>query len=240
MKRHIYRDKDAQRNAPAVCSKCGLSSDYWPKNIHSTITSALQSGNITQNQAAAVVTNGFFGVPRQLQNEILEDIFGNKVSVTTKVKGDRNQRLRSGQVLTCYHQTSEDVSKIIIKSQTFRPGTEGIAGGGMYFAVKPEETQIKTHHYGPILQCKVKLGNNFRLGYNGDSSFLPKDCRDGFERCLNVGVDSVSLPRTSGLEYVVYNKDQVSDIGYYIQEGYIMTTNHFAHGPMALQRFKKA
>ena len=237
-KRHIY--VQGFKPSGQVCTECGLHSDYWPQNIRSNVANAMQSGNITQNEAARLVTESFYGVPPALQSVILEDIFGNKVRVSSKSKDDRNQRLQRGQVLTCYHQTSEDAAKSIISSQTFRPGTEGVAGGGMYFAVKPEETQVKTHNFGPILQCKVKLGNNKRLPYDGDKNFLPTNCRDGFERCLNAGVDSVSFPRNSGLEYVVYNRDQVYDIQYYKEGGYIMTTNHFHQAPVALQRFARA
>ena len=237
-KRHMW--VDGFKPTGKICSKCGLYSDYWPQNIRSHIASEMQSGNLTQNEAARLVTSTFCAVPPPLQSEILEDIFGNKVRVSSTSKDDRNRRLQSGQVVTCYHQTSEDAAKSIISSQTFRPGTEGIAGGGMYFAVKPEETQIKTHNFGPILECKVKLGNNRGLPYDGDKSFLDTKCTDGFERCLKVGVDSVSIPRTSGLEYVVYSRDQVYDIKYYIEEGYIMTTNHFHHNPVALQRLARA
>ncbi len=48
---------------------------------------------------------------------------------------DREKRLRDGTVRKLYHQTNPKACRAIIQSQ-FYAGKSGIAGGGIYFALR--------------------------------------------------------------------------------------------------------
>ena len=106
-----------------------------------------------------------------------------------------------------YHQTSGDIAEIILRSppgKQMKPGTEGLAGGGIYFATTPELTGHKAHAHGVILRAYVRLGKIKTLEAEGDTRMtLDKLKRQGF--------DSVCIARkvSSGQEYVVYDPDQV-------------------------------
>jgi len=121
--------------------------------------------------------------------------------------GDRSSRLASN-VTTLYHQTSPSAARSIISSQQMTRGSNGLAGGGIYFAASPGDTHAKAHEHGVILAAKVKLGR-VKDVVNQDSSA-------SFASLSAEGYDSVRINgRSSGVEYVVYNWDQVSDIREY-------------------------
>mmetsp|Transcript_13931 Transcript_13931/g.6904 ORF Transcript_13931/g.6904 Transcript_13931/m.6904 type:complete len:91 (+) Transcript_13931:76-348(+) len=86
-------------------------------------------------------------------------------------------------------------------------GTQGLAGGGIYFAETPEATCHKAEHHGVVIKCQILLGNILTIGKHGDTSIT-------FTKLYNRGYDSVLIPRIAGNEYVVYNWDQVQ----YIEE----------------------
>ena len=107
-----------------------------------------------------------------------------------------------------YHQTDEDSYKKIVADR-MRPGKDGIAGGGVYFAETPEETAHKAHHKGVMLECKVVLGKVKEICHRPGDTSIPIT----FESLTKGGHDSVKIVgRTSGVEYVVYNSDQVLSI----------------------------
>ena len=54
-----------------------------------------------------------------------------------------------------YHQTDLPTAKIILE---MKPGSRGLAGGGIYFATTPELTGHKAHKKGVILEVTVDLG----------------------------------------------------------------------------------
>eukprot|EP00971_Amphidinium_carterae_P047395 933977-Amphidinium_carterae.1 len=81
-------------------------------------------------------------------------------------------------------------------------GKRGLAGGGIYFAESAWDTDHKAHKKGAILECRVRLGRVKMLPFVGDSSITYESLRR--ERC-----DSVCVQRHNGLEYVVYNPEQV-------------------------------
>lgn len=56
----------------------------------------------------------------------------------------RQQRLGEN-VLRLYHQTNSKAADSIVASQEFRLGSVGYAGAGIYFAVTPEDTDLKAH-----------------------------------------------------------------------------------------------
>jgi hypothetical protein len=103
-----------------------------------------------------------------------------------------------------YHCTSEQNAESI-ESSGFRPGSRGIAGGGIYFAETPADALRKAHCTGAVLKCRVKLGQTLDVGYNGDSSLNLSDLKEK-------GYDSVRIPRL-GTEYCVYEPSRVRLVG---------------------------
>lgn len=120
---------------------------------------------------------------------------------------DRDKRLAKGPVKTLYHQTDEKAAQAIIKAQKFLRGSGGYAGGGIYFATNAKATYRKARTRGVILTATVKLG---RIKTQSDSS------DNNFSTLAKKGYDSVKVTSlSSGVEYVVYNYDQCSNIKLY-------------------------
>ena len=117
---------------------------------------------------------------------------------------DRSRRL-SQNVKTLYHQTSPEFAQKILSSKEMRCGSGGLAGGGIYFAISPNDTEHKAHAHGVILQCSVLLGRVKLIDEKGDRSTT-------HHSLLVDGYDSVKIPRQGGVEFVVYKSDQVRDI----------------------------
>lgn len=138
----------------------------------------------------------------------LTDVMGVVLYIPKHIMQARVKRLKSGDTMVLYHQTTTEIAKKILDSQEFRPGTEGLAGGGIYFAVTPEETEHKAHQHGAILRASVQLGNVRELTPSGDPDMTT-------QKMLKDGYDSVMIPRPGGTEYVVYFSDQVKDISLY-------------------------
>ncbi|EDQ91212.1 uncharacterized protein MONBRDRAFT_31459 [Monosiga brevicollis MX1] len=143
-------------------------------------------------------------------NGMLVDVMGKQFTINKRDRLERKKRLRDGEKKTLYHQTSRDVAELIKKTQEMKPGQVGLAGGGIYFALSPEDTHGKAQHLGPILECTVYLGNTKQLGPSGDPSL-------DFQKLQNDPegpYDSVLILRDRP-EYVVYMSDQVEDICYH-------------------------
>lgn len=134
----------------------------------------------------------------------LHDIVGNTVQVTRAENAAREQRLDSN-VVTLYHQTDREAARLILGSQQMIRGREGAAGGGIYFAQSPQDTQRKAHNHGVVLLCRVRLGRVKHLpGPQSDVTF---------RQLLADSYDSTLLDCfSSGPEWIVYNKDQVASI----------------------------
>mmetsp|Transcript_21610 Transcript_21610/g.33807 ORF Transcript_21610/g.33807 Transcript_21610/m.33807 type:complete len:199 (+) Transcript_21610:192-788(+) len=104
-----------------------------------------------------------------------------------------------------FHQTSEESAGRILADQRMLRGQDGLAGGGIYFALTREATNHKAQSHGVVLRCKVALGNVLEVSPEGDSSIT-------FTNLQQHGHDSVLIPRGGGTEYVIYNWDQVLSI----------------------------
>ena len=106
-----------------------------------------------------------------------------------------------------YHQTDAGTAEIILRTQCMKPGSVGLAGGGIYFATTPELTGHKAHKKGVILEATVALGKIHTLVANGDSTMT-------LQKLKSMGFDSVCIARavSSGQEYVVYDPGQVTRI----------------------------
>ena len=103
---------------------------------------------------------------------------------------------------TLYHQTSSDAARVIKSSGKMYRGSSGLAGGGIYFAETPRDTEHKAQHHGEVLSCEVDLGRTLELGPDGDSSMT-------HTKLKSMGYDSVKITGRRGDEYVVYNHAQV-------------------------------
>ena len=108
---------------------------------------------------------------------------------------------------TLYHQTDISTAEIILRTQKMKPGSGGLAGGGIYFATTPEFTGHKAHKKGMILEATVALGRIHTLPRDGDPQMTLQKLKD-------LGFDSVCIARavSSGQEYVVYDPNQVKSI----------------------------
>ena len=108
-----------------------------------------------------------------------------------------------------YHQTDSFTANIIIQTQQMKPGSGGLAGGGIYFATTPELTAHKAHKKGVILEATVALGRIYTLEAAGDPAMT-------LQKLNSLGYNSVCIARavSSGHEYVVYDPKQVSAIQY--------------------------
>jgi hypothetical protein len=106
-----------------------------------------------------------------------------------------------------YHQTDAGTAEIILRTQCMKPGSGGLAGGGIYFATTPELTGHKAHRHGVILEATVALGKIHTLAANGDPTMT-------LQKLKSMGFDSVCIARavSSGQEYVVYDPGQVTRI----------------------------
>ncbi len=83
-------------------------------------------------------------------------------------------------------------------------GSDGAAGGGIYFAASAAATERKAQKHGVILVADVYLGRSKEVtpGFNGS-----------FADLLQQGYDSVILHGfSSGIEYVIFNFDQAKNI----------------------------
>jgi len=113
--------------------------------------------------------------------------------------------IRGGRVLTLYHQTSAYAGRLILQNG-FRPGSSGWCGGGIYFALTPEDTYTKAigpqSHQGFMIEAKVNVGRVKYLSSKCDRSLNGR--RVSMQR-----FDSVSFDPGDGREYVVYSKDRI-------------------------------
>merc|ERR1719191_782648 len=103
-----------------------------------------------------------------------------------------------------FHQTDKATAEIILRTQEMRPGKQGLAGGGIYFATTRELTSHKAHAHGIILKAYVSLGKILTLESRGDKSMT-------LGKLQSQGFDSVCIARqvSSGHEYVVYDPARV-------------------------------
>ena len=121
-----------------------------------------------------------------------------KYDLVAQHQQDLRERTAAGTVL--FHQTDPNTADIILQTQHMLPGTDGLAGGGIYFATTQQLTGHKAHRRGVILKASVRLGKIHTLEKNGDPSM-------SLAKLRTMGFDSVCIARAvqSGQEYVVYD-----------------------------------
>ena len=118
-------------------------------------------------------------------------------------------------VTKLYHKTNSTAAALILSSQQMKAGSEGLAGGGIYFAKKPPSTEGKAR-FAPnddsiMLKATVHLGKIWKVGINGEPIARHTSC-DVMQQTLEEReYDSVWIPRERP-EFIVYNTDQVEDI----------------------------
>lgn len=147
-----------------------------------------------------IVVNPAAVVQQALQ--YLTGLDGSSVGLTTQQLQSRESRL-NGNISTLVHQTGIVGARGIITSGRMNKGKAGIAAGGIYFAVTPNDTMHKAHYHGFLFTLRVRLGNVEH--WKEDQ----QDPNVTFESLQTRGVDSVHIPRRGGHEYIVYHSDQV-------------------------------
>jgi hypothetical protein len=115
-------------------------------------------------------------------------------------------------IIIGYHQTKNDTTIInSILQNGFRCGSGGLAGGGIYFALQPEDTVGKAHQGGYIFKCNVNVGR---------VKMMQKICPNTNLQSLNrEGYDSVFIPGgkhspVNRDEYVVFEPSRVTIISH--------------------------
>ena len=119
-----------------------------------------------------------------------------------------------GETTTMYHETSPKSAQSILQSQTMRLGSKGLAGGSIYLCDNHEQCGHKAEHHGVILQIDVKLGTikDIYCKKGSKNEYQP------WHTLLNLnksGHDSIRINERSGLEYAIYNPNQISNIRFY-------------------------
>ena len=171
----------------------------------STVTLAVEPTDTTEAIMAKLGEKS--GVPthslrlvyagKQLRDHLTLDSLCVYAGSTLHLEG----RLFGGMLL--YHCTDRSSADSICSSD-FRCGSDGIAGGGIYFAVSAQDASRKARRNGVVLECEVNLGSVLDVGFNGDSSL-------NLARVRERGCDSVRIPRNGdpGTEYCVYEPSRV-------------------------------
>ena len=124
-------------------------------------------------------------------------------------------RLGARPPIKGYHQTSQDSAVAILSSGTFRIGSKGSVGAGIYFAENRGDTNHKALSKGVILEVELFLGNPFHIQDYKSESLTRKDFFRSFTSSIldKAGYDSVITDGwTSGREFCVFNTDQVRNI----------------------------
>jgi hypothetical protein len=125
-------------------------------------------------------------------------------SLTVSEKENRINRLNHNNTKKLFHETSLKSAERILNSQKMLRGRKGLAGGGIYFALTPQEAHRKTEHGGIMLEANVNLGRIKKIKRTGAKNLT--GCK-----LEKKGYESVLIPRRSP-EIVVYNADQVKNI----------------------------
>ena len=74
-----------------------------------------------------------------------------------------------------YHQTDAETAEVILRTQRMKPGSGGLAGGGIYFATTPELTGHKAHKKGVILEATVASSTpSLRMQLSSGSKGTPQ------------------------------------------------------------------
>jgi hypothetical protein len=168
-------------------------------DVQPTDTVAAIKANILRKDGAAAqpqdVRLAFAGKQLHDAGSLLD--YGIGRDCTLQLSG----RLLGGARL--YHCTSQSNAESI-KRSGFRCGSQGLAGGGIYFAESAQDAVRKARDQGCVLECEVNLGRVLDVGFSGD-------CTLTGSRLSSMGYDSVRIPR-NGTEYCIYEPHRASVI----------------------------
>ena len=142
-------------NNPDRCRTCGA----HPYQHADTTPQRVQDHYSAYGVAPSVGSMVCAGIAPATAAIIMQDICGNMLSVSSSNNQNRHARLAAGSVMTLYHQTDHGCAAAICASQTFRPGSCGLAGAGMYFAVSVADTNHKAQKHGVVLCATARLGS---------------------------------------------------------------------------------
>merc|ERR1712232_1402849 len=89
----------------------------------------------------------------------------------------------------------------IQRAGQMRPGKKGIVGAGIYWAASPAEAQLKSPKGSSVvLFCPVALGHVKSTDQREEYSI---------DRLQSEGYDSVMFTAKGGVEFVVYDSNQI-------------------------------
>jgi hypothetical protein len=129
----------------------------------------------------------------------------------------RKKRLEGGLKEKLYHQTDMQACRSIFAhggadGHNFRPGKWGLAGPGIYFAVKAFHTQWKAQKFGCMIEAVVETGKMHEVGFDADKTLTGA-------KALHQGFDSILIPRGKKPnltpEVVIYFNDQIVKMTHY-------------------------
>jgi hypothetical protein len=149
---------------------------------------------------------------QQQQQQQLDNILETLTRITERLENNTRRTSRAPSpdssddesTQTLYHQTDPESARAILQSQTMYRGSNGLAGGAIYFAESERDTNHKAKSHGVVLQADVHLGRSKRLSPSGEQT--------NYSQLKSQGYDSVTIDRPGGTEYAVYNYGQVKNI----------------------------
>mmetsp|Transcript_116443 Transcript_116443/g.336365 ORF Transcript_116443/g.336365 Transcript_116443/m.336365 type:complete len:126 (+) Transcript_116443:66-443(+) len=112
-----------------------------------------------------------------------------------------------GNVQTLHHVTS--AGEDIRRSGEMKPGSSGMAGGGIYFADNWHAAETKAHSRGYRVTAQVDLGRVKTVDKQGTSRY--RHCTE--QQLRREGYDSIHITGlATGDEYVVYDNSRVRSV----------------------------
>jgi len=202
------------------CTKCAPGASHYCRNCKNP-DSTHRSIDCPSLKSSAASKGLGFGSPPPPPSKGLG--FGSTPPPPSKGLGfgspppppSRLLRLGARPPIKGYHQTSQDSAVAILSSGTFRIGSKGSVGAGIYFAENRGDTNHKALSKGVILEVELFLGNPFHIQDYKSESLTRKDFFRSFTSSIldKAGYDSVITDGwTSGREFCVFNTDQVRNI----------------------------
>ena len=129
----------------------------------------------------------------------------------------------SNKIMKLYHVTNKTCADAIKEDYKLKRGSQGMFGGGIYFAETPSVAKNKAYRDVYLITCLVLVGEEHKV----------MDCNGGkftFQQLQKMKKDSVWAPNGCGTgecERVVYNWDQVKVIDVNPYESYQVISTRY-------------
>jgi len=135
-----------------------------------------------------------------------------KTGTNTKYCVPPRRPTKGTTIRILYHIT--DAGEEINSSGEMLRGSDGLVGGGIYFAGSPKVCARKALSRSWLIEARVLVGRCMEVDFSGCTNFtkwLKKLLNQwSFASLYSAGYDSIKVTGLrTGDEYIVYNKDQV-------------------------------